>query len=103
MWFLASEGVHSIPNTQAKGKYTTVMYHLSNLELSKNGAADVQISIKYIGKIALGSHVISNLESLTFSFLLTLVKLLKIYPKENTMKKKARYKDILTGTLFIIA
>ena len=69
MWFLASAGVHSIPNIQAKGKSTTVTYHLSNLEVSKSGAADVQISINYIGKFALGSHVIWNLESLRFSFL----------------------------------
>lgn len=34
---------------------------------------------------------------------LTPVKLRQIYPKENTMKEKATYKDILTGALFIIA
>lgn len=75
------------------------MYHLSNLELSKNGAADVQISINIIEKIALGSHVISNLDSSRISFLFTLVKLLPIYSKENPMKekKKPTYKDILTG------
>lgn len=70
------------------------------MELSKNCAADVQISINFIKKIALGSHVISNPESLRFSFLLTLVKLLQIYPKENNMKEKAIYKNILTEALF---
>lgn len=79
------------------------MYHLSGLELSKTCAAAVQISINFIKKTALGSHVIANPESLRFSFLLTLVKLLHIYPKESNRGKKPIYKDILTEAFFIIA
>lgn len=83
--FLASVGVPYFPNTQAKSKSTIAMYHLSDLEICKKKkkcSADVQISINFIKKIALGSHVISNLESLRFSFLLALVKLLQNYPKK---------------------
>lgn len=89
MRYLASAGSIIFQTHRQKGKFTTAVCHLSGLELSKICAAAVQISINVIMKTVLGSHVIANPESLRFSFLLTLVKLLQIYPKESTMKEKS--------------
>lgn len=83
MWFLASAGVHYFQTHRQKGKFATAVYHLFDLKLNqkKKIVADVQISMNFIKKTALGSHVIANPESLRFSFLLILVKLLKIHPQ----------------------